>query len=228
MKNNIKDVLIISLKLLVICAIVAVIVASVNLLTAPKIAENLKVSTAVTLTEIYKNDPSFSSYFENGAVFSPSGSEYAVTSGDEVLLSCSDVDADFISDEITNLYVLKDKDGNSLGYCVASEPMGYKDAVKLLISIDSEAVVKSVKIVDIKDTKGIGTRAVDDPKPPSGKNVNRTWFLDQFTGLGGDEVTEDDIQPIAKATKTSKPIVNAVKTAVEQINLYISENGGAK
>lgn len=233
MKNkNTKDVLIISLKLLVICAIVATIVAAVNMITAPTIALNLKLSTANTLTEIYKNDPAFSSYFTGDTAFeiteNQESNEYVVKNNGEIILSCSDAEFESISDDITNLYVLSDKDGNSLGYCIAIEPMGYKDVVKMLVSIDSDGIVKNVKIVSISDTKNIGTRVVEDNKPPSDKNGNKGWFLEQFIGLGGKDVNADDIQPIAKATKTSKPVVEAVKTAVEQIKNYIASNGGVE
>lgn len=235
MKNsNVKDVLIISLKLLVICAIIAVIVASVNLITAPTIEKNLKTSTANTLTEIYKNDAAFEKYFESDAKFAVSedknSNEYFVKNGNKTVLKCSDVKFERISDDknedIKNIYVLTDADNNSLGYCVAIEPSGYKDVIKLLVSIDSDAVVKSVKIVDMKETKGIGTRAIEDNKPPSDKNGNKGWFLDQFIGLGSDSVTASDIRPIAKATKTSQPIISAVNVSVKQIKAYISANGG--
>ena len=99
------------------------------------------------------------------------------------------------------------------------------DVIKLLVSIDSNAVVKSVKIVDMKDTKNIGTRAIEDNKPPSDKNGDKGWFLNQFIGLG-DTVTSSDIQPIAKATKTSQPIIDAVNISVKQIKAYISSDGG--
>ena len=234
MKNsNIKDVLIISLKLLIICAIVATIVAAVNLITEPTIAKNLKISTANTLTDIYSNDAAFEKYFEEGKAFAVSEdknvNEYFVNDEGKAILKCSDVRFERIKDDknkiIKNLYVLSDSEGKSLGYCIAIEPSGYKDVIKLLVSIDSNAVVKSVKIVDMKDTKNIGTRAIEDNKPPSDKNGDKGWFLNQFIGLG-DTVTSSDIQPIAKATKTSQPIIDAVNISVKQIKAYISSDGG--
>ena len=237
MKNsNVKEILIISLKLLVICALVAAIVASVNLITAPTISKNLKISTANTLTEIYKNDVSFEKYFSDGAQFMVSeekdNNEFIIKNGDEIILKCSDVEFERVSqdenEEIKNLYVLKDGKGKSLGYCIAVEPSGYKDVIKLLISIDSNAVVKSVKIVEMKETKGIGTRAIEDNNPPADKNGDKGWFLNQFVGLGSDKISSSDIIPIAKATKTSRPIIKAVNTSVKQIKAFIKVNGGAK
>ena len=233
-KSNVKDVLIISLKLLAICAIVAAIVATVNLITEPTITKNLKLSTAETLTDIYKNDASFEKYFANNAVFSVSddenSNEYFVKSDNNVLLKCSDAEFDRIADDknevIKNLYVLNDSEGATLGYCIAVEPSGYKDVIKLLVSIDSNAVVKSVRIVSMNETKGIGTRAIEDNKPPSHANGNKGWFLEQFTGLGSEDVTISDMQPIAKATKTSQPIINAVNISVKQIKAYINSEGG--
>ena len=53
-QNNTKEILIIALKLLVICSIVASIVAFVNAITKDKIALNEKISTAEALSGIYK------------------------------------------------------------------------------------------------------------------------------------------------------------------------------
>ena len=226
-RSNVKDVLIISLKLLVICSVVAVIVSAVNLIAEPRIQYNLKISTANTLTDIYKNDEEFAIYFEDGSVFATNGDEYVVMNGNESVLKCSDIRTEFISNDIKNLYEIKDSTDACLGYCVAAEPMGYKDVVKILISIDSDAVVKSVKIVSLNDTKGFGTRVIEDTKLSPDKNGNINWFLDQFAGLGGD-ITIEDIDIVSGATKTSKPIVEAVNSSAEQVKTYISANGGAK
>ena len=55
-QNNTKEILVIALKLLVICSIVATIVAAVNFITADKIAYNEKLNTAEALTGIYFDD----------------------------------------------------------------------------------------------------------------------------------------------------------------------------
>ena len=73
-------------------------------------------------------------------------------------------------------------------------------------------------------TSAIGEE--EDNKPPSHANGNKGWFLEQFTGLGSEDVTISDMQPIAKATKTSQPIINAVNISVKQIKAYINSEGG--
>jgi len=55
-QSNVKEILVIAAKLLVICSIVAAIVAFVNSITKDKIAYNEKLTSAEALTEIYSSE----------------------------------------------------------------------------------------------------------------------------------------------------------------------------
>ncbi len=204
-QNSTKEILIIALKLLVICSIVATIVAAVNFITADKIAYNEKLNTAEALTGIYFED--------YGKEFEVDEESYVITEDGNIKISCNQAEFDFSSKDIKALYVLSDAQNNTLGYCVSIQPMGFKDYIKMLVAVNPDCTVKGVEIVSMSETSGIGTKAQD----PS--------FLNKFTNLNSTEVgSEVDI--ISGATKTSKPVIDAVTASLNEVSLYISENGG--
>ena len=203
--NNIKEVLGITLKLLVICSIVATIVASVNHITKDKIAYNEKLNTANALTEIYHDD--------YGNDFTVDGDSFVIYENDKAVVTCSQENVEFSSKDVKALYVLKDTENNIHGYCVSVQPMGFKDYIKMLVAINPDCTVKGVEIVSMSETSGIGTKAAE----PS--------FLNKFKNLNEAEVRRD-VDVISGATKTSKPVIDAVSAALnEVINAYAFVGG---
>ncbi len=203
--NNVKEILTITLKLLVICSIVAAIIASVNFITKDKIAYNEKLNTAEALTGIYFED--YQSEFE------VTKEGFAIYDGDIAYITCSQEDFDFSSKDVKALYVLKDNENTVHGYCISVQPMGFKDYIKMLVAVNPDCTVKGVEIVSMSETSGIGTKA----KEPS--------FLNQFLGLNDTEVHRN-VDIISGATKTSKPVIDAVSASLYEVSEYIHKVGG--
>lgn len=196
-----------ALKLLVICAFIAALVASVNVVTKDRIALNQKMNTAEALTEIYSDDGMYFSVDENGA--------FAVANAQgEPTGSCDGAEAELLED-IDAVYVIKNLEGNVSGYCVEASPIGFKDEVKMLVAVNSDGTAKGVKIVSLSDTKGIGDKVMNES------------FLNKFKNkVNGFSKNASDMKDIviAGATRTSEPVTYAVDTALSQINLLL--NGG--
>ena len=206
--NNSKEILSITVKLLVICSIVATIVAAVNFITKDKIEYNEKLNTAEALTGIYHDD--------YGKDFTVSGDSFVIMEEDNVILTCSQENAEFASKDVKALYVLKDADEKVHGYCVSVQPMGFKDYIKMLVAINPDLTVKGVEIVSMSETSGIGTKAAE----PS--------FLGQFKNLNENDVKRD-VDVISGATKTSKPVIDAVSAALNEVTeAYAFVGGEAK
>lgn len=203
MKNTTKETLSTALRLLIICAIVALIISLVYGITKNKIALNEREETAIALNAIYSDD-------FNGRTFNVAGEEFVIKDGDSIIAKCSEVDMKtFIRKDITALYVLNDVNSNAIGYCVAIEPIGFKDAIKMLVAVNTDLSVKGVKIISMSETAGIGTKAQDES------------FLSQFT-----KMPAGDVEVISGATKTTKPIIDAVISSVEQVTVYCNTIGG--
>ncbi len=208
-KSN-KDLLIIAAKLLVICTIVAVIVAFVNSITSERIALNQKINTANALNGIYSEQYGGNlfevSHDERGPAFIMSDSE-GVT-----MASCDIADTELLPD-VTALYIINGA-GNKTDYCVAVSPMGFKDKINMLVAINENLSVKDVKIVSMSETSGIGTK------------VAESIFLSKFSGLVGPVAPQVDT--ISGATKSSKPVIDAVDTALNQAAAFINSKGGVQ
>ncbi len=203
-----KQLLIIALKLLVICSVVAVIVAGVNALTKERIAQNNLLNTASALDSIYSKQ-----YGGNKFVISNDKSSAFVMQDKDgnPTTSCKIADTQLLAD-VSALYIINNSQGVVDGYCVAISPMGFKDKVNMLVAINSDLTVKSVKIVSSSETKGIGTK------------VEAPDFLNKFIGISN----TSGIDTISGATKTSSPVINAVETAIAQVSAYsaVIQNGG--
>lgn len=208
-KNSNKELIVIALKLLAICAIVAAIVAFVNSVTKDKIAHNELVNTAEALNGIYSQE-----YDGNRFDISDKSDSSSFVMRDEnntTVAVCDIASAELLND-VTALYIIKDPSGNTDSYCVAVSPMGFKDKINMLVAVNTNITVKGVKIVSLSETSGIGTKVAEPD------------FLSRFENINSP--VSSKVDTISGATKSSKPVINAVETALTQVAKYINANGG--
>lgn len=212
--NNTLQLFGIAFKLLVICTIVAVIVAFVNFITKDKIRMNELQSTADALTGIYAQQYKGCSFKvvdnEGEATF-----EMQDNDGNTYLV-CKNSDCTLLP-IVKQLLVVCDLAENPVGFCVNAAPMGFKDKINMLVAVNSDLTVKSVKIVSLSETSGIGTK------------IQEQRFLDSFINKSKPVAKQVDI--ISGATKSSKPVIDAVDKAIEQVEKHLNnehtKTGGA-
>ena len=131
-KNNSSVVYIlnIAIRLVVICAVIALLVATVNYYTAPVIEENNRIATANAISALFGNK-------ENKDVSIPE---------DQI-------------NTVDTIYSVKDSDGVFLGYSVKLSPTGFKGDVDLITAFDTDGFIIGVEITSTNDeTSGIGTK----------------------------------------------------------------------
>ena len=195
----------ITLRLLVICALVALLVAGVNAITKDKIELNGRENTAKALTAIYESD---------GLRFAvvPLGYDILDANGEPIGV-CEDITPAEALADVTAVYEIQ-KDESVFGYAVAVAPMGFKDNVKMLVAVNADGSAKAVQILSMSETKGIGDK------------VTKSDFLEKFknntAGFSEDAAALSDIV-IAGATRTSEPVTKAVDTALKQIAALAGE-----
>lgn len=211
-KKDTKEIVIIALKLLAICAIVAALVASVNLITKDRIALNQKIKTAEALTLINEADGLLFTVDENGS--------YVVSDKDGNAAGSCDTAVLELKDDIDAVYIIKDTEGNVLSYCVEASPMGFKNEVGILVAVNPDRTIKDVQIISLSDTKGIGDK------------VTASSYLELFKGKTmGFSSNTDALKAngmiIAGATRTSEPVSKAIDTAVTQVSEIIDGKAGA-
>ena len=179
-------VLKIALPLVVICGIIALLVATVNYFTAPVIERNNEEALKNAIAELFDGE--------------------SVTYA-EMLVKLDETDAKTVD----AVYLVKSGE-EVKGYCVKLSPACFKGDVDMIVSLDPSAFVTGVKIVSTNDeTSGIGTK------------VTEKSFTEQFI-----ETSENTLSGnykdyvISGATKTSKPVTEAVFTAKRIVTVAAS------
>lgn len=179
-------VLKIALPLVVICGVIALLVATVNYFTAPVIERNNEEALKNAIAELFDGE--------------------SVTYA-EMPVKLDEADAKTVD----AVYLVKSGE-KVKGYCVKLSPACFKGDVDMIVSLDPSAFVTGVKIVSTNDeTSGIGTK------------VTEKSFTEQFI-----ETSENTLSGnykdyvISGATKTSKPVTEAVFTAKRIVTVAAS------
>lgn len=210
-QNNTKQLFVIAAKLLVICTIVAVIIAFVNAITKDRIELNELNSTAEALSGVYGADYNYHTF----EVVKNDGEKASFVMKDDsgnAVVTCEAAECETLP-TISGVYVIKDSSGEPVNYCIFAAPMGFKAEINMLVAVNPTLTVKAVKIISMSDTSGIGTK------------VQEEGFLSQFADKNS---VIGNVDTISGATKTSKPVINAVDTALKQAAQYIAEQGGVE
>ncbi len=129
MKATPRQMLVIGLKLLIICAAVAAVVSGVYLLTNAKYEENIKLQKEKAIREI----------------FDPAGS----------LTAMRVRELDFDGEE--TVYAVYDGD-TLVGYCVETLSSGFGGDVSLMVGFYTDGSIKGVSIVSMSETPGLGSK----------------------------------------------------------------------
>ena len=138
----------------------------------------------------------------------------------ELITSAEDFQIEIPNEESTikKVAIAKQK-GQTVGYVVRTEPNGYGGAIKLLIGIDKEGIVKGISILEHSETPGFGANA--------DKQDFKSQFIDRKAPLKVSKNTpsENEIQAITGATITSAAITEAVNTATQYVSDHKMEWG---
>ncbi len=180
-----KNIAVITLKLLIITIIAGVILGVVNSVTKDPIAEQaLKEATQA-----------------RQAVFP-----------DAVDFRKLDVDIPEEYAIIKEVFEALDADGNPIGITAAVVTKGYSSGLNLSIGIGADGFVKGVNLGSNNESPGFGSRAPEEllPQFDTGKSYDQPFAI-----VKQPAESENEIQAISGATITSKGIINAVNTVVE-------------
>lgn len=191
MKETIK----LGLVLLLVTAIAGGILAGVNGVTAPVIAEMERQESFGALLEIF---PEANDFIE----------------AEESLL-----------EEIksTNPAVFEVfqavKDGEELGYALKTLSAGYGGDITTLIGVESEGTIAGLRVLVQTETKGLGTRVVDDL-------AFRDSFVDKSASASLNPVKEpsadDEVLLLSGATVSTEAVLKGVNSALDAYTNYLA------
>lgn len=191
-----KETVSLALKLFLITALSALVLAFVNKLTAPVIAQNS--------AETFNNAQ---------AEVLPEAVEFAKT-------DFSDVKLDFEGVTIDSLSIGLGADKNFIGYvatAVCSE--GYGGDVTVMVGLSPDLKILKAKILSASETPGLGAKAsepkfIDQFKEKAGN----------LSVVKGAAANENEISAISGATITSKAVTKAVNSVTQLLQKKL-ENG---
>lgn len=127
-----------------------------------------------------------------------------------------------------NEYVIK-LAGNPIGMAVRAVGASYGGPVTVLVGVGAEGKIAGVKILENKDTPGLGANA-----------ANPSYFVDRASGITfygqfkGKSLSDPfevkgDVAAITASTITSKAVTKVVKTAGQAAGAWLaSQTGGSK
>ena len=176
-----KNTIKLALNLVVWSVIACCALALVNSFTAPIIQERTESTIRATLVEIF---PEVKSY-------------------DDVLDKLSTESKTVTFD---NAYLVK-SDNETLGIAITATGPTYNYST-IMVGLNLDSSIKTIKFISNNDTKGIGTRVLD----PS--------FTEQFNGkIASDPFkVAGDVDGVSGATVSSKGVANILKTVAKNKN----------
>jgi len=105
--------------------------------------------------------------------------------------------------------------GKTVGTVVLVAPRGYSSNIQMLVGVDGELKVKGIKVLDQRETPGLGT------------NVLKPKFLGQFIGKSPADKLEPkkDVEAITGATISTRGVCEGVRAALKGASEFVK---GAK
>lgn len=170
-----------ALVLLIIAVGVALLLSLVNFITKDKIVENTLREKNAAIEKIFtecKNPVS--------------------ESVDKALIES-------LPSTVSDLGYVKSADGDNVGYYVEVAPVGFKDAISMIVGVSSDKTVVNVICLSSSETAGVGTKATGSD------------YLRNFISKNSDNVS--DVDTITGATISSKAVKNGILNACRAVEL---------
>ncbi len=101
-------------------------------------------------------------------------------------------------------YKAKDASGNLIAHVIIAEAFGYSSDIKTVASLSPEGNIIAVKILDQRETPGVGSQ------------IEEEKFLNQFKGRNFNQ----QFDTITGATVSSEAVINLIKEKAELLANY--------
>ena len=120
------------------------------------------------------------------------------------------------------------KNNRPMGVALRTSRASYNGAIKVLVGVGADGKISGVKILEHKDTPGLGANAASATYYVDRAKGIR--FYDQFAGKNVSDpfVPNQDVIAITAATITSRAVAASVKAAGEAASAWFSLQGGSR
>ncbi len=186
-----------ALTLFAITAVVAVLLALANSVTAPIIEKSAQDRLNQSLNSLMKEAVTFEEMTEYSK---------KVNIGGETVPVIAAYQGRNQSEEVT-------------GYCIHVAPTGYSDAIEMMVAVNGEGAVSGVQILSISDTPGIGMKVQSDAEFQN----SLLGLSEQANIVKSAPQKPTDIQVISGASISSAAYINGVNAALETVQVLMQE-----
>jgi electron transport complex protein RnfG len=120
------------------------------------------------------------------------------------------------------------KGGRMTGVVLGTSRASYGGAIRILVGVSAEGKITGIKILEHKDTPGLGANAASESYYIDRATGLR--FYDQFAGkpVADPFVVKNDVVAVTASTITSQAVTSSVKAAGEAAAAYMAAKGGAR
>jgi len=190
-----KDILKPALRLFIITAVAALLLAGTYLITVEPIAEQEAAAAEAARAEVLPAEI------------------YAHVDG----AGLAD-NADFANINADEIYSAYDADGNFLGATIGVSAKGFNPGIMMTVGIDAEGNVTGISIMSHEETPGLGAKILNDDfrAQYAGKAADGGLAV-----IKSGTPADNEIQSISGATKSSKGVTDGVNLAARCFNEYV-------
>ena len=183
-----KDTIKLGLVLLLVTAIAGGVLAGVNSITSPVIAERQKMESLSAILDLFP-DANDSVEYDEGQVAEIAASYPSIREVTEVI-----------------------SDGEILGYAITTVTGGYGGDINTLVGVRSDGTLAGIKVLVMSETPGLGAKIVDDPafaESFQGKGAGGS------VTPSGEGAGENEVMMLSGATVSTDAVVKGVNEALD-------------
>jgi electron transport complex protein RnfG len=177
-----KNIIVITVKLLVITIVAAALLGVVNGITKEPIAEQARKEADEARRAAFPDAVSFE------ALTADIPEAYAI---------------------IQSVYTAKDAEGNTIGITAGVVTKGYSSGLSLTVGIGADGAIKGVIVGSHNETPGLGAKAAEDWFE---SQYTAKPYGQPLTVVKSPPAADSEIQAITSATITSRGVTDAVNT----------------
>ena len=179
--------------LLITCAVVAAALGGVNAVTADKIADINRENTVKAMKAV---------------VADPDATEFSdameLTETMTAAASGAGASLDSVYQATAN--------GENAGYAIKVVASGSQGSIEMMVGVDGEGAVTGVSIVKNSETKGIGSKVMENQNTASGTGV-RSQFIGK-SAADGTLTVGSNVDAITGATVSTRGVTTGVNAAL--------------
>ncbi len=190
-----KDTIKLGLVLLLVTSIAGGILAGVNSITSPVIAERQRMESLSAILELFP-DADDSVEYDEGQIAEISASYPSIREITEVI-----------------------SDGETIGYAITTVTGGYGGDITTLVGVKADGALAGIKVLVMSETPGLGARIVDEPAfAESFQNKGAGGSVTP----SGEGAGEDEVMMLSGATVSTNAVVKGVNEALDAFANYLS------